>query len=96
MLILDRELRGLEMVVVVGLLQGNLLLREGFPSSGCVEGQMAQGWVTPEWPNCPSSAFLSIAGPKRLSFRQEHGWQKAKDTAEGRKRSSATLSINMI
>ena len=77
-------------------MQGNLLLHEGFPSSGCVEGQMAQGWVTPEWPYGPSSVFLSIAGPKRLSFREEHGWQKAKDTAEGRKRSPAALSINMI
>ena len=66
MLILGRELRGLE----VGGLQGNLLLHEGFPSSGCVEGQMAQGWVTPEWPDCPSSAFLSIAGPKRLLQRR--------------------------
>ena len=33
---------------------------------------------------------------RRDSFREEHGWQKAKDTAEGRKRSPAALSINMI
>ena len=39
MLILGGELRGLE----VGGLQGNWLLPEGFPSSGCVEGQMSQG-----------------------------------------------------
>ena len=59
-------------------------------------GQMAQGWVIPEWPSCPSSVFLSIAGPERLSFREEYGWRKAKDTAEGRKHRPAALSINMI
>ena len=68
MLILGGELRGLE----VGGLQGNWLLLEGFPSSGCVEGQMSQGWVTPEWPYCPSSAFLSIAGSKRLSLKEKN------------------------